>query len=425
MPAAGPPGEFYNPSLTALYGAPVVDLNTWSQFAVSIAQNPNSTSLYVSLDDAISSIANIPPNFPSFTTPAYSDLNFMLLGSLMCNITNQTISALYHDTLFGPLGMTSSYVEAPTDAATLAHAVLPSDTAAGFGGEPIFFTPSGGIMSTVRDLQKLGTSIMNNTLLSPEATRKWMKPASHTASLSFSVGAPWEIFRYIHPNTTKVTDLYTKTGSSGAWGGVVVLIPQYDAGFVMLNAYTGMTRGTSASIVLDYVVNYILPGLDAQADAEAKSKYVGTYKTNSVPNTSVTIGYNKSGTIGGSNSPLVMTKWTYNGTDVLKGPFFNASTAPLHLEPSIPNLNIGEAGQVAFQLGRNPNYLTYADAMENPNAETIGPFTGMANSNGDFIVIDYDRWAGVGADMIVFDVDADGRAVALTPTVDRVKLQRV
>lgn len=204
-----------------------------------------------------------------------------------------------------------------------------------------------------------------------------------------------------------------------------MLIPQYDAGFAMLNAYTGESRYQSSAMVLDYVVNYILPGLDAQADAEAKANYVGTYKTSSVPNTFVTIGYNETTFIRGSNSPLFIKEWIYNGTDVIKGPFFNTSTARLRLEPSIPNQNIGGPGQVAFQVGRGTNYLTYVDAMNDPSAETIGPFTGMSNANQDFNVVDSDRWAGVGADMFVFDVDADGRAVACTPAVDRVKLQKV
>ena len=332
--------------------------------------------------------------------------------------------ALYQDTVFAPLGMTSSSFTAPTDPASLARAVLPLDPATAFTREPAFYTPSGGILSTIHDMQKLGIGILNYTLLSDDATRKWMKPVSHTASLSDSVGAPWEIHRYIHPNSTKVTDLYTKLGSSGPWGGVLVLIPQYDAGFTVLTSYTGISRAITANILMDYVVNYILPALDAQAAAEAKINFVGTYTSDSLTNTSVTIGYNETAGHGGSNSPLVVTSWHYNGTDVLKGKFFNSSTGVLHLEPSIPNENIGQPGQVAFQAARAFNYLTYVDAMKVPGSHVYGPFTGFSFANGDFLDIDYDRWAGVGADLFVFDVDGGGKATALTPAVDRIKLKR-
>lgn len=345
----------------------------------------------------------------------------------MSNITNQSLPALYHDTVFAPLGMTSSNITAPTDPASLAHAVLPLSTSSGFMLEPAFLAPSGGILSTVHDLQRLATGILNHTLLSPEATRKWMKPTSHTASLTFSVGAPWEILRYIHPNSTRVTDLYTKSGSSGCWGGEVVIIPEYNAGFVMLAEYTGPTRGSAQAVVLDYVANYVLPALEAQAAAEAKASFVGTYTTNSIPDTSITIGY-EPGKIGYPNSAIYVSNWTYNGTDVLKGPFFNGSKSPLYLEPSIPNPNIDQAGQVAFQAGRGINYLTYVDALNTSLIEplaVIGPFTGSDYSNMDFFTVDYERWAGVGADMFVFDADADGKSTALTPAVDRVKLKKV
>ena len=192
----------------------------------------------------------------------------------------------------------------------------------------------------------------------------------------------------------------------------------------MLNAYTGSSRGSAALIMLDYVVDYVLPGLEAQAAAESKRNFAGTYTSDSTPNTSVTIAYNESG-FGSSNSSLLVTHWRYNGRNVLTGPFFNASIGFLHLEPSIPNGKVGQAGQVAFQAARSPNFLTYVDAMKVSMSKVIGSFTGFLDSNGDFTVIDYDRWGGVGADMFVFDVDARGKATALTPAVDRVKLRRV
>ena len=404
-----------------MYGAPLVDISTWSHWVSTLLEDPGNG--YVSLSDAIATLANIPPNFQPWTTPAYSDLNFMLLGNLISNMTNQSMPALYHDTVFAPLGMTSSNFTAPSDPASIARAVLPLDPGSYFSAEPAFYTPSGGILSTVHDLQKLGIGILNHTLLSAEATRKWMKPTSHTASLTDSVGGPWEIHRYIHPNSTKVTDLYTKLGSSGVWGGVLVAIPKYDAGFVMLNAYSGSTRGNAASVVMDYVVDHVLPALEAQAAAEAKQNFAGTYTCDTIANTSVTIVYNQS-SYGESNSGLQITQWTYNGTNVLTGPFFNKSTTPLRLEPSIRNQDVGQAGQIAFKSGRNDNYLSYLDAIKVPGSKIIGPFTGFNAANADFLSIDYYRWAGVGADMFVFDVGVDGKATALTPAVDRVKLKR-
>ncbi|KAL6240332.1 hypothetical protein RBB50_012770 [Rhinocladiella similis] len=92
------------------------------------------------------------PNFLPQTTSAYSDEGFMLLRVAISNIT-----------------------------AELARSVISGDPAANLALETGFNTPSGGILSTINDLSKLGIGIMNNTLLSAETTRKWMKPGPHTA----------------------------------------------------------------------------------------------------------------------------------------------------------------------------------------------------------------------------------------------------
>lgn len=54
---------------------------------------------------------------------------------------------------------------------------------------------AGGIYSTANDLTALGSAILNYSVLSSAATRKWLKPVSLTSGLGTSMGAPWEILR--------------------------------------------------------------------------------------------------------------------------------------------------------------------------------------------------------------------------------------
>ena len=349
----------------------------------------------------------------------------MLLGIAISNITGKPMSAVYRDTVFAPLDMNSSYSSHPTKKAELARSVISGDFDANFGLETGFTTPSGGILSSINDLSKLGIAIMNNTLISPETTRKWMKPQTHTASLSYSIGGGWEIHRYVNPETSKVTDLYTKLGDAGFYGGVLVLIPQYSAGFTMLNAYSNSTiRSPAALVILDYVTNNLLPALEAQAAAEAEKNYVGTYvSTDKHLNASITIGFNES-SVPGIVSGLSITTWIFNGTDVLAGPLFNGVRP--RLEPSIPKQTPdGARGQVAFQASTSVQTLTYMAAMEVPNSGIIGPWTGFYPTNGDFVFTDQQRYGGVGVNMFVFDVDGEGRATACSPAVDRVMLKRI
>lgn len=165
---------------------------------------------------------------------------FRVLGAAISEFTGKPFDTLYPDAIFGPLSMASSYVNAPTSGPAFNdHGVV-----VGFPGvldgswsfaENNFAVPSGGILSSVNDLNKLGLALANSTLLDPALTREWMKPHSHTASLTTSFGAPWEIVRYVNAETGKVTDIYTKLGDSGAYGGQVAIIPDYGCGWTFLN----------------------------------------------------------------------------------------------------------------------------------------------------------------------------------------------
>lgn len=343
----------------------------------------------------------------------------MLLGLAIANITKTPIETIYHDSIFEPLGMTSSNSTAPTGEAALARSVLADPQ--GFSQEGGFTTPSGGLFSTINDLAKFGTSLLNSTLLPTNVTRKWMKPITHTASLTNSVGAPWEIQRYIHPSTGKVTDLYTKLGDSGSYGGVTVVIPDYGSGFSMLNGHSNATvRSLAANTVLDYVTDAVLPALEAQAAAEARRNFVGTYvSTDAKLNSSLTIAFNESTVKAASLDALSVSSWISNGTDILASDLFKGVKPRLLPTISSQNRSTG-AGQVAFQASRNPQTNAYTQAGE----MAIGPFTGQYATNFDWFIVDQRHYGGIAIDLFVFDVDDNGRAIAVSPAVTRSKLKR-
>lgn len=184
-------------------------------------KNPSCTA-----DEFVANARSQPPSFLPWTSPGYTNDGFILLGIAISNITGKSMATIYRESIFEPPGMTSSNSSHPTGEAELARYVIPGDLVqAGFINGSDLFAPSGGLLSTINDLAKFGVGILNSTLFPAHLTRKWMKPISHTASLTYSVGAPWEVIRYIHPSTGKVTDLYTKLGESGLYSGNLVLIP--------------------------------------------------------------------------------------------------------------------------------------------------------------------------------------------------------
>lgn len=403
-------------SLATASGFPPVDPN-------SLGPCWNISDLSCPVNDFIEVVRSQPPSFLPWVTPAYANSGFMLLGIAISNIIGKPMTTIFRESIFEPLGMTSSNSTYPTGEAELARSVIAGDPVNfGIGIEAGVIIPSGGLYSTINDLAKFGLAILNSTLLSPNQTRKWMKPITHTASLTYSVGAPWEIIRFVHPSTGKVTDLYTKLGSSGFYGGIVVLIPDYGVGFSLLNACTNTIRETAINTVLDYITNAILPVLEAQAAAEAGLNFVGTYVSeDSNFNSSVTIALNES-TVPGDSSELTIISWISNGTDVLASDLFGGTKPRLLL--SIPNQSPDEAaGKVAFQASLSPQTNSYF-AAGGSELGVIGPFTGQFGTNSDWLLVDSAHYAGRGVNLFVFDVDEKGGATAVSPAAVRVKLRR-
>jgi CubicO group peptidase (beta-lactamase class C family) len=396
----------------------------------------NASDVFCSAEDNLVAIGAMPPNFAPWTTPAYSDGAFILAGKAISNLTGKSYAEMYHDTIFSPLNMSSSYIIGPRDNATLARSVVSDATIVEWLPETGSTVPSGGIFSSISDLSKLGVAILNNTLLSPETTRRWMKPETLSDSLSFAVGRGWEIHRYVNPATGKVTDLYSKLGDSGFHGSGLVLIPQYGVGFAIAGACStascpGYMRGYGMLALMDLVTETVIDALEKQAQVEAIRNFAGQYVTISEDEVraSVTITFNQTDTPD-LIPALTVTEWTYNNTDALGA--LSIKSRPV-LKPSIwKQTPSGMPGQVAFQLSTFANPPSYDAAMQIVPPATLGPdwkafgiWTSFYVENADFTLTDQARFAGVGRDLFVFDVDDAGRATAVRPAVERISLRRL
>lgn len=185
-------------------------------------------------------------------------------------------------------------------------------------------TPTGGIYCSSRDLAKFGLSILQHQQLSALETRRWMKPVSHTASLRFSVGAPWEIIRY--QSHGRVIDAYTKSGDLQGYHSILILIPEYNVSMSILSA------GDSGSGVLHMAADEAFKLLSVFGDAakkEACDKFCGTYANHE---SKLVLGTD-------DKQGLLIRNWVSRGKDVLKAAQAYASAsgtqlAPLRLYPT-------------------------------------------------------------------------------------------
>ncbi|KAK4446286.1 beta-lactamase/transpeptidase-like protein [Podospora aff. communis PSN243] len=351
------------------------------------------------------------PTFPPWSTPAYSNNGFTLLGLALSTITNRTIHSLFQEHIFSPLRMESTFSD-PPPSKLLPRSVIttPDPSVAGFTLPNGIFVSSGGIFSTLSDMSLFGISILNSTLLSPEATGRWLKPASHTAKLEYDVGAPWEIIRRVDTNTGKVVNMYTKLGDSGAFSAWFVLLPEYGVGFNVLAGGTDGGRFGVVAALADGIAERVVPALGGQAEAEVGMKFAGVYAA-------VEKGLNSSMVLGkGTGTGLVVESWVSNGTDVL--PFLMKNVTgpgPFRLLPSVT----GETGRVAFRL---------VGAADAPSTNSPGLKQGLFSAPGmmspDWLVVDASTYYGVGLSLVVFDVGEDGRASAVTVPAYRVTMTR-
>ncbi|GIZ37611.1 hypothetical protein CKM354_000105400 [Cercospora kikuchii] len=381
-----------------------------------------------SLNEFINSFKPYPPVFQPWTTPGYSNLGMFILGQVILNVTGRSYTdyeSLYGEAVFNHLNMSSTFVNAPTASdATFNRSVIagpvPNNWEFPLSAPTI---PSGGILSTLNDLNKLGVGILNHTLLSADATRRWMKPVTHSASLSYSVGAPWEIVRYLSPSSGKVIDIYTKLGDSGSYTSMLAFIPEYDAGFSYLNGYftapgtDGRLQDRVTMGTINELVEIVLPALEAQAAKEAEANFVGTYSAGDGANSTLVIAQRTETNItSGEGAGLYIEQWISNGVDAL--PTF-AGQVP-RLLPAMQH-DSASPDEVTFQVSLSPQWSTYA-------AAGLGPFTGFYDSNFAWALFDGNeyggRYGGQGIGTFVFELDERGRAGAVTNAATGARMGR-
>ncbi|KAH8654423.1 hypothetical protein BGZ60DRAFT_418472 [Tricladium varicosporioides] len=251
---------------------------------------------------------------------------------------------------------------------------------------------------------------MNSTLLPADKTRQWIKPVSHTASLDFSVGAPWEIYRYMNEKTGAISDIYTKLGDAGDYTGIIALIPDYDAGFNLICSSTNASqKSILASTIADLITTTMIPAMEAQAASESKYNFAGTYKSKTPGlNSSLTLKFNETAT----DPSLRITSWISNGTDMISLFPTLFGTSEIKLQPSII-----ESGKAAF--------LALPVHSKSSPGSFLGPFLKMITDNVDWLTGDGLTYGGVSLSSFVFDVGSDGKALTASPVAMRATLERV
>lgn len=351
-------------------------------------------------ENFIPTIKGLLPNFEPWTQPLYSNNGFILLTAAIANITGKPFAKLSQESILDPLQLKSTFYTVPESLSPRSVIVSKEEWSAGAG----IAEGSGGVSSSLNDLTKFGTSILNSTLLPKVQTRRWLKPVSHTARFQYSMGRPWEIIRYTHASGA-VTDLYTKAGDSGNYSSELVIIPEYNAGFTILGASSNPLRNSVVAQIADVLANTLIPSFERQARAEAEQNFAGTY-TSTVQgvNSSVVLAVNNT---AGAAPGLLIKSFISNGTQFKHALYYSAGAR------LVPSIQSDKTGKIAFKVA-NPN-----DAPTIDKSKAL--FSGAALA--DFLVGDAASYGGASLSQWVFQTK-DGRATELSPTFLDITLKR-
>jgi len=275
----------------------------------------------------------------------------------------------------------------------------------------------GGYYSSLTDLTTIGRSILNSTLLSHLDTRRWLRPISHTSSLSFSMGAPWEIIRASIPvttakqtETTRNVDSYTKQGGGDTYTSLLGLSPDHDMGISILTA--GPVSGATMIAIRELFVNVWLPAAEQAARDQAVNNYVGKYSLGSEDDQK---SYSVAEVSIDPDEPAVyLSKLVSNGTDVMA--LLRANTQSI--------VGDGEMRVWLYPMG--------LVSKSGRCGQTRTAFRGVIGLAGKKAVDgcaswaegDRLRWGNYPADLVVFEAGADGRAKGLELPIIGATLQR-
>ncbi|KAI0449141.1 beta-lactamase/transpeptidase-like protein [Xylaria acuta] len=297
------------------------------------------------------------PVYAPWTNPVYSNIGSAILAFAVESATNMSYDAYVQKVIFGPLRMTNTTIfQGPKDRS---WGFIPEGDI-WFGSSLGYEDIGGGFYSNTKDMLSFGTGILQNRILDPLATRKWMKPVTSTSSPGLMLGGPWEILR--SDTVTKdgrFIEYYTKSGNLGSYNNLICLIPDYGLVITILSG-GGESSADMVDFTLTDIVTALLPAIEDASKIQADSNFGGTY-SDAATNSSLTLSLD-------DGPGFAVSNWTVHGVDIIAnyGAFGALSSSPTDLPVRVrlypTNLSAGRemAWRAFFDLG-TPEQLAEGD----------------------------------------------------------------
>lgn len=358
-------------------------------------------------------LTKVPPSVAPFQTATYSDVNFVILSMALETITGKNYKDMLMNDVVAKLGLNHTYYSPPS--ASLGP--QPSGSNNGWTFDMGVESPTGNMFSSAGDLSTLGRAIFRNTLLKSTQTRRWFKPASYTSELVAGTGSPWGVRRVPLSSFTssgsgghRVVDTYNKAGGIGSYSALLLMIPDYEVGLVILVAGNAIPGNHNWNMA-DAVGETLLPALETIAREQAQSTYGGTYDAKST-NSSITL------TTDPDKPGLGVSSWSNSGVDLVYwGAYlqlgYNVTAPSVRLYPTgIESTNNDGSRRVAWKaIFEDMNAPSRAGAMLSTDCGTWVSQTGAVYANKPL-------------DQFVFNIDQSGKVTSVDSLALRVTLTK-
>lgn len=266
--------------------------------------------------EVLDSLKRRKPIFAPNQQSTYSNVNFLLLGLVLENVTGMAYNDYINKTIFEPLGMSSSSLKKPSDE----HAVLPLGQYRWDVDEGIH-DPAGGIYSSSLDISKYARYILTHYNILAKGVN-WMMPASWSTGINNFYGMPFEIFRTnrILEDSKRPVTFVSKGGGVEQYYSWISILPEYGLGITM------MVGGNYSLLraIQEIVTVELVRAAEDSIWEDVDKIYSGTYiSTDASLNSSISLSTSPS-------TGLVMNSFVSNSTDVFTSLWSELSQAGAH-----------------------------------------------------------------------------------------------
>ncbi|KAH8677787.1 beta-lactamase/transpeptidase-like protein [Xylariales sp. PMI_506] len=358
-------------------------------------------------------LQNVPPSWGPSQSPGYSDLGYALVAYALETIANKNFTVMLHEDIINPLGMTHTYYTTPPRNVT--GIVVPVGNGYGWTFDLGQARPTGNMYSSVNDIATFGRAIFNHKLITGALTRRWFKPAGLTSAINDGIGYPWGVRRIPMGNGNqghRVVDAFIKSGNINQYASLLVMIPDYDVGIVILMA-GGMAPNANWDLA-DAIGATLLPALEETARLESHMMFAGTYEdTTTNLNSSITLSTDP------TRPGLGIDRWISNGTDM----YWFAIQYTLGYQPASPSIRLYPTGLEAVVNGTA--VTSYKAVIEDLAAPSRSNRT-FSTDCGSWTMQSAVLYADMPLDQFIFTFSKDGKNVtSIKPLSLRADLAKI